>query len=122
MQMKISKLANAFLKEAEPIQGIPGSAERVIRRYKSKDGGLWVGGRIEISDSVLSFSANGLNRTLHEDLPEVTIPINEIESVVYRFGWITGIIIVSHRQGEFRFRCYGAKRLVEEIKRAVNGE
>ncbi len=117
--MKISKLVNAFLKEAEPIQGLQGSAERVVSRYKRKHGGLWVGGRIEISDSELSFSANRLNRALHEELPEVNIPIGEIDSVVYRFGWITGIIIVSHRRGEFRFRCYGAKRLVDEINRHI---
>jgi hypothetical protein len=128
MPLKISKLADAFFTEAVPVRELKARslffmllspfwryAKKASSRYQRKHGGLWVGGRIEIAESALSFSANSLNRDIHEEIPEVNIPIGEIESVVYKFGWITGIVLIYHRRGVFRFRCYGAKRLVDEI-------
>ena len=31
--------------------------------------------------------------------------------MISRSAWITDIVVVEHAHGEFRFRCYGAKRL-----------
>lgn len=36
------------------------------------------------------------------------------------FGWITGIVVVRHAGSEFRFRCYGAKRLAATMVATFN--
>ena len=119
--MNISKLANGFFEEAEATSDIGGAAKRAISRYKNKHKGLWVGGKVTISNGAVAFVTNGLNRALHEELSEINIPTKEIQSVAYEFGWFTGIVVVTHTHGEFRFRCYGAKKLANKINFYVKG-
>jgi hypothetical protein len=76
---------------------------------------------VSISPDTLIFSGNALNRALHNELPEINIPIREIQSVSYEFGWFTEIVIVAYNRGEFRFRCYGAKSLVNEFNSYIRG-
>jgi hypothetical protein len=83
----------------------------VVDKFKRKHGGLWVGGRVSVSEAGVTFLANGLNQALHVGLEPIHVPAQDIRSVRYEFGWITGIVVVEHLRGEFRFRCYGAKRL-----------
>lgn len=111
--MKINKLANGFFPSATATVQVGGA----IKRYKNKYGGLWVGGRVVIDDERLRFTVNALNRAVHTALPEVDIPLSVITAVHYEFGWFTGIVVVVHQQGEFRFRCYGAKRVAEVLSR-----
>lgn len=78
----------------------------------------WVGGTVEVTQDVLSFSANFANRLAHDHLNEVHIPTADMTSVEYEFGWFTGIVVVRHVNGEFRFRCYGAKGVVARLNEA----
>ena len=107
----IRKAANAFLPNATPSKWVPFFALSAIARFKRKQGGLWVGGTVSVSQSGVSFSPNGLNRTLHADLEPINVPAEDIRSVRHEFGWFTGIVVVEHTHGEFRFRCFGAKQL-----------
>jgi hypothetical protein len=88
-----------------------GPALTECERARKKYGGLWVGGSIEISNDGLSFRPNRLNDAFHLGLEVVSIPLADIQSVRRESGWVTGIVVVEHKRGEFRFRCFGAKKL-----------
>jgi hypothetical protein len=107
----IRKVANAFMPHATPSDAVPSFALSAIDRFKRKNGGLWVGGTVSVSESGVAFSPNGLNRTLHDGLEPINVLAEDIRAVRHEFGWITGIVVVEHAHGEFRFRCFGAKRL-----------
>jgi hypothetical protein len=101
----IRKLANAT-----PSDVLPLDALWAIHRFRRKHGGLWVGGTVSVSESGVSFAPNRLNRAVHVGLEPIHVPAQDIRTVRYEFGWFTGIVVVEHVHGEFRFRCYGAKQ------------
>src|SRR5262245_29646305 len=107
----IRKMANAFMTDAAPSDDMPGFALEAAERYRRKRGGLWVGVVVSISAGGVSFAPNGFNRALHKPLEPINVPAEDIRSVRHEFGWVTGIVVVEHARGEFRFRCFGAKRL-----------
>lgn len=65
------------------------------------------------------FSANDMNTSLHEGLEALHIPLSSIRSARREFGWITGIVVVEHEKGVFRFRCFGAKKVAESLAESV---
>jgi hypothetical protein len=110
--LNIRRLANAFIPEATPADVLPVAALWATRRFQRTHGGVWVGGRVSVSTSGVSFVPNRLNRLAHNDLAPVNVRAEDIREVRREFGWVTGIVVVRHVRGEFRFRCYGAKQLV----------
>jgi hypothetical protein len=117
----IRKLANALIPHASPSELVPVTALSAIDRFKRKYGGLWVGGTVSISQSGVSFSPNRLNREFHDAaLEPINVPATDIRAVRHEFGWVTGIVVVEHAHGEFRFRCYGAKRLAATMAASFN--
>jgi hypothetical protein len=111
----IRKMVNAFVPNAVPSDVVPTVVLSAIDRFKRKHGGLWVGGAVSVSETCVSFTPNGLNQALHEELQPINLPRRKISSVRHEFGWFTGIVVVEHVDGEFRFRCYGAKRLAARM-------
>jgi hypothetical protein len=111
----IRKMANAFMTDATPSDELPSFALGATERYKRKRGGLWVGGVVSISASGVSFAPNRLNRAVHKPLEPIDVPAADIRAVRHEFGWVTGIVVVEHARGEFRFRCFGAKRLAATL-------
>ena len=109
--LNIRKLANAFIPTATPSDVLPSAALSAVQRFKRKYGGLWVGGTVVATSRGVSFAPNGLNRALHEDVGAIDVLARDIKSVRHEFGWLTGVVVVTHVGGEFRFRCYGAKKL-----------
>ena len=99
---------------------MPADALSVIHRFNRKWGGLWVGGTVSIAPQGVSFSPNRINRAVHEAPEPITVPSEDIRAVRHEFGWLTGIIVVTHARGEFRFRCYGAKRLAATMADSFN--
>ena len=91
-----------------------------VNRFSTKHGGLWVGGSVEISHDGVLFKPNALNEAFHEGLESVHIPMTQVLSVAREFGWITGIVVVAHQLGEFRFRCFGAKKIVQRVSALLN--
>lgn len=117
----IRKLVNAFVPDAMPSSNVvPALALRTINRFKRKHGGLWVGGTVSVSQAGVSFTPNGLNRIFHDGLHPINVPAKDIRVVRREFGWVTGIVVVQHLHGEFRFRCYGAKRLAAIMSTMFN--
>ena len=117
----IRKLVNAFVPNAVASDVVPGVVLSAIHQFKRKHGGLWVGGAISVSEFGVSFTPNGLNWALHDELEPINLPRENIRAVKYEFGWFTGIVVVEHMHGEFRFRCYGAKRLAARMRLVVHG-
>lgn len=116
MTIHIRKLANFFDRSAEfSLTGAAAAAAAAVERYQSKNGGLWVGGIVEITEASFSFSPNGMNRSLHTNLKAETVTMEDVIGVVRYFGWLTGIVVVTHRRGEFVFRCFGANGVARRI-------
>jgi hypothetical protein len=120
-----SRLANALIKGAEPAElatrfaGIGGRL--VFELAKRGYGGLWVSGRITLTDRELTFVPNFLNRMAHETLHAVTIPLPRIVSVTDRFGLVTRIVDVALDEGStFTFRCIAARAFAAGIAAAAN--
>ena len=118
--LHIEKFANAFLPDAVTSQVIQGQAFNAVNRYAKKHGGLWIGGKVAITVDGLSFMPNRLNKALHVGLEQVHIPLHSIRSVRREFGWFTGIVVVEYPGGTFRFRCYGASRVADELSAHVS--
>lgn len=116
--LDIRKLANAFIPAATPSDRLPSAALTAVTRFKRKHGGLWVGGTVAATDRGVSFEPNGLNRAFHEDLETISVRAEDIRAVRHEFGWFTGVVVVTHAGGEFRFRCYGAKKLAAALAAA----
>ena len=109
--LKIRKLANAFIPGVTPARRVPVAALSAIYSYTRTHGGLWVGGTVFVSSSGVSFVPNGINRLVHSDVEPVNVRAEDVKDVRREFGWVTGVVVVKHVSGEFRFRCYGAKQL-----------
>ena len=113
--MQIAKTANAFYPTATASKlalSAPGAAAAL-----SKADGLWVGGRVEITDDGIRFAANKLNLALNENAEPVWGPMASIRSVELGSGLITKVVTVHYADGNFRFRCFGAKGVVDEMQR-----
>ncbi len=111
----IEKTCNAFIRNAAPSELVVGHALKAVKRLSIKHGGLWVGGKVTATPEELSFVPNGMNVAFHSGLEEVHIPTSDICSVKREFGWVTGIVVIKHRYGEFRFRCFGAKQVAATL-------
>jgi hypothetical protein len=116
----LNKFSNAFIPNAVPSEVVGGAALKELNRRLKKTGGLWVGGKIIASADGIRFEPNGMNIALHEGLKSVHIPFSEIISVRRKFGWVTGIVVVQHQHGEFRFRCFGAKKVATTLASRVS--
>jgi len=114
--LNVRKVANAFIPNATPSDFVLFAVVLpTVLRFKRKHGGLWVGGTVTVSEGGVSFSPNRLNRIFHDELQAIDVPAKDIRAVRHEFGWFTGIVVVDHVHGEFRFRCYGAKRLAANM-------
>ncbi len=113
--LKIEKLANAFIPNAVPSALVGSAALKAVNRFDAKYGGLWVGGKVTVTRDGLRFVPNRLNVAFHEGLKDTHIPLSSIRTVTREFGWVTGIVAVRHSEGEFRFRCYGAKQVAATL-------
>ncbi|GLR12160.1 hypothetical protein GCM10007907_09500 [Chitinimonas prasina] len=119
--LHIRKFANAFSTSTKikpsfsEVPAVGDFAIDAVERYKIKHGGAWVGGSVEITGNGICFTENAMNRAINPHPLTVHIAMLDILSVHREFGWVTGIIVVYHREGEFRFRCFGAKTVAKRL-------
>ena len=113
--LNIEKLVNAFITDAAPSAVLGGAALTAVNNFSQKHGGLWVGGKVKATADGVRFTPNAMNRALHAGLDSVHIPMASIRAVNREFGWLTGIVVVQHAQGIFRFRCFGAKQVAATL-------
>jgi hypothetical protein len=132
----LSKAANCLVEDAQAKEHLAGSVaagmtgmhidgavdrgiNRAITARKAKDGGLWVGGRLVLTSSRLTFAPNAANRAVHAQLSEVSVELNAIRSVTLLPGLVTKIILVETDDRSVRFRCFGAASVAERIRAAA---
>ncbi len=84
-------------------------------------GGTWVGGHVVLTDEVLGFSPNELNRLLHEGELEVEIPVEQIAGADITGGFGTKIIAVELvGGGTFEFRCTKARDVLDQLRAVIS--
>lgn len=126
-EILIDKLCNAFMPEADASPGaaavgeaagamIGDVVENEIASFRKKHGGLWVGGRIYITTASVTFSVNAMNAKFHSPIPEVRIPLAEIQEVSLEPAFFMDTITVKGGGKELKFKCYGAKKILARIK------
>lgn len=116
---KIQKFANALVPGAVTSPWVQGQV--TLKYIRNKYGGLWVGGKVVATPDGIRFTPNGMNRALHVGLESTHIPLDAITSVHREFGWLTGIVVVKHAGGEFRFRCFRAKQVALALASRIPG-
>jgi hypothetical protein len=125
-----TKLVNALVEDAEfaPGGGVRAAMDAadaadsvgfVVRRFKSAYGGLWVGARLTLTDTELTFEPNRVNRAVHKDLAVVTVPLAAVAGVEVQPGFVTKIIAIRTGNHVFKARCYGARRFADQITKAL---
>lgn len=116
MTIFIKKLCNAFITDAVVNRRIGGVAGRSVEAIGAAIGGLWVGGIVTVSADALDWVPNIMNKAVHDDLQPVHILLREVRSVRREFGILTGIVVVQLEEGgEFRFRCFNARSVAENM-------
>ena len=120
-----SKVANALIESAElspMVSAIPhsGVITGVLGGFKQYFGGLWVGGRANLTKSQLSFYPNAMNRLVQTGELSVVIPLAQIKEVTLENGFFTNIIVVKTDKSTLRLRCYGANDFMQTIRLAAN--
>jgi hypothetical protein len=135
----LTKAANCLVEDAQAKEHLAGSVagaiagrqiggaaergvNRAITRRKAKDGGLWVGGRLVLTSSHLTFAPNAVNRAVHEQLSEASLELSAIRSVALLPGLITKIIYVETDDQSVKFRCFGAGSVAERVREAVRSQ
>jgi hypothetical protein len=106
---KLSKLGYAFMSGVTPSNILSGAVHGRNTRMAKRHGGLWVGGAVELSAAGISFNPHAREEPLHVGFEPINILSANIRSVRREFGWLTGTVVVTHLDGEFRFHCFGAK-------------
>lgn len=121
--MKINKLCNAFFPDAGVMKinfGFLGTpANDAIDKFRSKHGGLWIGGRLIVGDGKLVFRQNAANRAIHTSDHDLCVDLKDIDKVWWKFGWFTGIINIESRNTVLKFRCYGARQVVKILNELI---
>ena len=121
MKTIVSKLANALVPDAEIdealLEQVAGAAQTkaiagTLDKQKSKMKGLWVGGRCVLTEESLNFEQNSLNDAVHTGDYSFSIPLESITDVEYQFAFLTGIVQLETKSGNYQVRMYGAKKFV----------
>ena len=120
----ITKLANAFVPDAEMSTGARGAflfgSDSAVDWLQRQMGGLWVGGRVTLTDDHVFFEPNGVNAMAHAGDTSHSAPLDRVAEVRHRFGILTRIIDVKLDNGSvFTFRCFGARKFARQISEAV---
>jgi hypothetical protein len=90
--------------------------ELVLAGFRRQYGGLWVGGRVELSETAVSLAPNVLNRAVHQQLSSIEVPLAMVTSVEVLPGFVTKIIALGTPTHVVKLRCYGAPALADQIR------
>ena len=124
-----SKLANALIRDAElsealrAVLGLLPPLGNIIlstvSEFKQYHEGLWVGGRLTLTKTQLSFEPNVVNKWIHKAGVSFVIPLNAISKITLESGFITKIIAIGTSDRTLRVRCYGAAKFLEKVQSAM---
>ncbi|KAB2764306.1 MULTISPECIES: hypothetical protein [Brucella/Ochrobactrum group] len=115
-----SRLVNVFFDKAtlSEANSLPDTTSRLIDGRRRKQGGLWVGGKCQLTATALSFRPNDMNRALHArpDELNVEVPLEDIIGISVERRLITDTITVRLSTGVLKIRCFKAKSFAASIE------
>jgi hypothetical protein len=122
-----SKAANFLVEDAALRDGVVGTVfdvagvpqkpvDLVLAGFRKYYGGLWVGGRINVTASAISIAPNLMNRAVHHGLTSIELRLVDLESVEVLPGFVTKIIALRTPEHVVKIRCYGAPALAQQIR------
>lgn len=116
------RAANALIEDAALGIGavrdvLPGTSQvdAVLAGYKQAHGGLWVGGRAELTTGSVRFRANALNRVVQTGTLSFEVPLGAVVGVEVRPAFVTRIIAIRTAQSVVKIRCYRADAFAKQI-------
>ena len=125
-----TRAANALVEDAElSLPGWPGldlmlphirAVERALTAYRTKYGGLWVGGRVTLTTSEISFRPNAMNRAIQTGSLDILVPLPAVVDVEVLRGFVTRIIAIHTPGSVVKVRCFGADAFADQIRYAAH--
>jgi len=91
----------------------------VLEAFKEVYGGLWVGGKMVLTQTMVRLSANAMNRLVQDGTLDIELPLALIRKVTIEGGFMTKIIRLDTGAGSVKFRCFGAKDVAAMIEKAI---
>lgn len=120
MTVIISRVANALIVDADVTAAVTSVNRQVLDRYRRRYGGLWVGGRLTVTDTDVAFHANALNRSIQSGQLDIVVDLRSIESVELLPGVLTKIIAIHTADRVTKVRCFGAAKVADRIRAAAS--
>ena len=126
-----SKLANFLVTDAsvnyDTVSDLYAEAENgdvdavadVLEAFRHAYGGLWVGGKVEVTHAVVRLSANALNRVVQEGTLDIELPLELVRKVSVEGGFVTKIVRLDTDAGSVKFRCFGANDIAALIEKTA---
>lgn len=97
--------------------GVVDALADVLEAFKEAYGGLWVGGKMELTDTAVRLSANAMNRVVQEGTLDIALPLSLVRKVSIEGGFVTKIVRLDTDAGSVKFRCFGAKDVASLIEK-----
>lgn len=120
MAVIISRVANALIANVDVTVATASASRRVLDRYRRRYGGLWVGGRLTVTDTDVQFHANALNRSIQSGQLDIIVDLRSIESVELLPGVLTKIIAIHTGDQVTKVRCFAAAKVADRIRAAAS--
>ncbi|RAU97737.1 hypothetical protein DQP58_07125 [Mycobacterium colombiense] len=120
MTVLISRVANALIADVDVTAPTTSANRRVLNRYRRRNGGLWVGGRLTVTDTDIQFHANALNRSIQSGQLDIIVGLRSVESVELLPGVLTKIIAIHAGDRVTKIRCFGAAKVAAHIRTAAS--
>jgi ribulose 1,5-bisphosphate synthetase/thiazole synthase len=89
----------------------------VLEAFKEAYGGLWVGGKLEVTPTVVRLNANAMNRLVQDGTLDIELPLAWVRKVSVEGGFMTKIVRLDIDAGSVKFRCFGAKDVASLIEK-----
>ena len=87
--------------------------------FERRSRGVWVGGRLSISDAEVTFTPNAMNHAAYaatgEEIAAIAVPFSSIRSVRLERAPVTNIIRIRTEAFVVSARCFGAKSVAARI-------
>jgi hypothetical protein len=118
----VSKMANALFAEAQASVGdVFGAIKNATETQRAIQGGLWIGGKAELTAQRLRFAPNALNKAVHVGGSGLTfdVPLTQVVAVRLRKAFVTNIVDVQTPTGTYSLRCWGAQAFAQAIDAAL---
>ena len=94
--------------------------------FERRSPGLWVGGRLSISDDEVTFTPNAMNRATYSAIGErigaITVPFSSIQSVHLERALVTNIVRIRTAEFVISARCFGAKAVAARIRPSAKSD